>query len=143
MCVCVCVYVHVCLVMPDSLQPYGLEPAMSPLSMDFSRQEFWNGLPFPTPADLPSPGIKPKFPTVPTLAGGFLTTAPPRKHLMIYRHNYNKQLTSFECLLDFKDNAGDFALGGSDGKESACSAGNLDSIPRLGRYPGEGNGNPF
>ena len=32
--------------------------------------------------------------------------------------------------------------GGSDGKESACSAGDLGSIPGLGRSPGEGNGNP-
>ena len=35
------------------------------------------------------------------------------------------------------------APGGSDGKESACSAGDLGSIPVLGRSPGEGNGNPF
>ena len=33
--------------------------------------------------------------------------------------------------------------GGSDGKESACKAGDLDSIPGLRRSPGEGNGNPF
>jgi len=33
--------------------------------------------------------------------------------------------------------------GGSDGKESACSAGNLGSIPGLGRSPGEENGNPL
>ena len=33
--------------------------------------------------------------------------------------------------------------GGSDGKESACNAGDLDSIPGLGRSPGEGNGNPL
>ena len=33
--------------------------------------------------------------------------------------------------------------GGSDGKESACSAGDLDSIPGLGRSPGEGHGNPL
>ena len=32
---------------------------------------------------------------------------------------------------------------GSDSKESACSVGDLGSIPVLGRYPGEGNGNPF
>ena len=32
---------------------------------------------------------------------------------------------------------------GSDGKESACSAGDVDSIPGLGRYPGEGNGTPL
>ena len=34
-------------------------------------------------------------------------------------------------------------LGGSDGKESACNAGDLGSIPGLGRSPGEGNSNPF
>ena len=34
-------------------------------------------------------------------------------------------------------------LGGSDGKESACSAGDLGSLPELGRSPGGGNGNPF
>ena len=33
--------------------------------------------------------------------------------------------------------------GGSDGKESACNAGDLGSIPGLGRSPGEGNGNPL
>ena len=33
--------------------------------------------------------------------------------------------------------------GGSDGKESVCNAGDLSSIPGLGRSPGEGNGNPF
>ena len=33
--------------------------------------------------------------------------------------------------------------GGSDGRESACSVGNLDTIPGLGRSPGEGNGNPL
>ena len=34
-------------------------------------------------------------------------------------------------------------LGGSDGKASACNAGDLGSIPRLGRSPGERNGNPL
>ena len=33
--------------------------------------------------------------------------------------------------------------GGSDGKESACNAGDLSSVPGSGRYPGEGNGNPL
>ena len=33
--------------------------------------------------------------------------------------------------------------GGSDGKESACNAGDLGSIPGLGRFPGKGNGNPL
>ena len=36
----------------------------APLSMEISRQEYWNGLPFPPPADLPDPGIKPGSPTL-------------------------------------------------------------------------------
>ena len=39
-----------------------------PLSIGFSRQEYWRGLPFPSPGDLPDPGIIPVFPA---LAGGF------------------------------------------------------------------------
>ena len=42
--------------------------------MGFSRQEYWGGLPFPTPEDLPDPGIEP---ATPALAGGFFTTVPP------------------------------------------------------------------
>mgnify|MGYP007134251726 CR=1 FL=1 len=38
---------------------------------------------------------------------------------------------------------GGWYLSGSDGKESACDAGDPGSIPELGRYPGEGNGNPL
>ena len=41
-----------------------------------SRQEYWNGLPFPSPEDLPDPGIEFAFPA---LIGGFFTTEPPRK----------------------------------------------------------------
>ena len=46
----------------------------SPLSMGFSRQEYWSGLPFPSPGNLPDPGIKPAFLLSPALAGGFFTT---------------------------------------------------------------------
>ncbi|CAI9164456.1 unnamed protein product [Rangifer tarandus platyrhynchus] len=42
--------------------------------MGFSRQEYWSGLPFPPPGDLPDPGIKPGSLTSPALAGGFFTT---------------------------------------------------------------------
>ena len=45
----------------------------APLSMEFSRQEYWSGLPFPTPGDLPDPGIEPASPA---LAGGFFTAEP-------------------------------------------------------------------
>ena len=41
-----------------------------------SQQEYWSGLPFPSPGDLPDPGIEPMSPV---LAGGFFTTEPPRK----------------------------------------------------------------
>ena len=36
----------------------------TPLSMGFFRQEYWSGLPFPSPEDLPNPGIKPRSPTL-------------------------------------------------------------------------------
>ena len=41
-----------------------------------SRQEYWSGLPLPSPWDLPNPGIEPLAPAPPALAGGLLTTAP-------------------------------------------------------------------
>ena len=47
----------------------------APLSVEFSRQEYWSGLPFPTPGDLPNLGIEPMSPASPALAGGFFTTA--------------------------------------------------------------------
>ena len=48
-------------VVSDSLQPHGLYIArQAPLSMGFSRQEYWSGLPFPSPGDLPVSGIKAK-----------------------------------------------------------------------------------
>ena len=36
----------------------------APLSMEFSKQEYWSGLPFPSPLDLPDPGIKPRSPAL-------------------------------------------------------------------------------
>ena len=47
----------------------------APLSMEFSRQCYWSGLPFATPGDLPDPGIEPQTPASPALAGRFFTTA--------------------------------------------------------------------
>ena len=46
-----------------------------PLSMGFSRQEYWSGFPFPSLEDLPEPGIEPTSLTSPALAGGFFTTS--------------------------------------------------------------------
>ena len=51
----------------------------APLSMGFSRQEYWSGLPFPPPGDLPDPGIELALSESPALAGRFFTTEPPGK----------------------------------------------------------------
>ena len=48
----------------------------SPPSLGFFRQEYWNGLPFPSPGDLPNPGIEPASYA---LSGGFFITEPPGK----------------------------------------------------------------
>ena len=55
----------------------------TPLSMEFSRQEYRSGLPFPTPGNLPDPGTEPASPA---LAGKFFTTEPPGKpQYIIYK----------------------------------------------------------
>ena len=52
-------------VMSSSLQPHGLHVAcQAPLSLGFFRQEHWSGLPFPSPGDLPNPGVEPRSSTL-------------------------------------------------------------------------------
>ena len=53
------------------------EVRQAPLSMGFSRQEYWSRLSFPSPRDLPNPEMEPISHASPALAGGFFTTAPP------------------------------------------------------------------
>ena len=53
--------------------PWTVAHLVAPLSTGFSRQEYWNGLPFPTPGDLPNPGIEPESVMSPAL-GGFITS---------------------------------------------------------------------
>ena len=65
-----------CSVVSDSANP-GTVACQAPLSKEFSRQEYWSGLPFPTPGDLPDPGIAPVSFVSPALAGGFFTTKSP------------------------------------------------------------------
>ena len=66
----------VAVVVSDSLQPSGLCIAhQAPLSMGFSRQEHWSGMPCPPPGDLPNPGIK----LVSSALTGFLPLARPGK----------------------------------------------------------------
>ena len=53
----------------------------APPSMGFFRQEYWSGLPFPSPEDLPDPGIKPRSPA---LQADALTSEPPGKPVCMY-----------------------------------------------------------
>jgi len=77
--------------------------------MGFFWQEYLSGVPFLPLGDLPDPRIKPMSPKSPVLTDRFFTTS-----------------TTWE------------ALGGSDGKEPACNAGDTGLFPRSGRCPGEG-----
>ena len=81
--------VHLCNPMDCSLTPWT-----ALLSIEFSRQEYWRGLLFPSPGDLPDPGMKPGFPTQ---ASRFISAyVLPRKHIYvcvcicvyIYFHHY-------------------------------------------------------
>ena len=62
----------------DSFVTLWTVARQGPLSMGFPRQEYWIGLPFPSPGDLPDGGIKPM---PPVLASRFFTTEPPGKPL--------------------------------------------------------------
>ena len=57
----------------------------APPSMEFSRQEYWSGLPFPSPGDLPNPGIEPGSPT---LQADTLPSEPPRKSPVVHIYIY-------------------------------------------------------
>ena len=74
-CVCVCVCGHSCLVVSSSLRPHGLQPARLLCPQDYPWWEYWSGLPFLTPGDLPNPGIKPTSLAFPALADGSFTTS--------------------------------------------------------------------
>ena len=76
----------------------------APLSMGFSRQEYWSGLPFPSPVDLPDPGIEPSSPA---LSGRFFTAEPPGKPskpyspLIFHQYDWKIMKLSVSCSLAF------------------------------------------
>ena len=73
----------------------------APLSMGFSRQECWSGLPFPPPEDRPNPRIKPGSLTSPALAGGFFTTRATWEAQII---NMAQQIGQFDELKHAEQN---------------------------------------
>ena len=88
-----CSAVQSCL----TLQTHGA--CQDPLSMEFSRQEYWSGLPFPPPGDHPHPGIKSAFPA---LAGRFFTTEPSKKPLKNWSETFLLVMFRFESKVLMK-----------------------------------------
>ena len=101
----------------------------APLSMEFSRQEYWSDLPFPSLGDLPDPRVS-------CTAGRFPTMSHQGSPYMIYII-YPQKFPKSNCVYV------NGAPQGLSSKESSCQAGDLSSIPGSGRSPGEGNGNPL
>ena len=60
-----------------------IDCTQAPLSMEFSRQEYWSGLPFSSAGDLPYPGMELESPVAPALPGIFFTTEPPGKPICV------------------------------------------------------------
>ena len=74
-----------------------------PLSVGFPRQEYWSGLPFPSPGDFPDPGIKHWHPA---LTGRFFTTEPPGKASLPLTHYFIWQICSehLPCARHWRNN---------------------------------------
>ena len=70
----------------------------APLFMGFFRQECWSGLPFPSPGDLPDPGIEPASPA---LTGGFFIIEPPRETPALLLGGCNFKASAFTMLVHF------------------------------------------
>ena len=88
---------HICLCESEKWKCLSLSPVLlfetpwnvacqAPLSMEFSRQEHWSGLPFLSPGDLPHPGIKPRSPA---LQADSLPSEPPEKLFPVWVHHRN------------------------------------------------------
>ena len=109
-CVCVCGYTCLC-------NPHGLQPTRSLIPWKFSRQEYWSGLPFPSPGDLPHPGIKAGSRT---LQADALLSEPPGKpdstgnniQYPVINHSRNEGVCVCVHMYIF--------VGGSSGKEHTC-----------------------
>ena len=92
--VCVCILGHSVLSDPF-VTPWPMV-RQAPPSMDFPRQEYWSGMPFPPPEDLLDPGIELESPVSPALAGRFFTTGKTG----LQSHLFKRHLLSTDCALD-------------------------------------------
>ena len=101
-------------------------------SMGFSRQEYWSGLPFPSPGDLPNPGIEPRSPTLQAEA----LTSDTREAIKLWINGYMYTQTHAHTHRG--------SLVAQLVKNPPAKAGDSrdsGSVSGLGRSPGEGNGN--
>ena len=106
----------------------------SPLSVEFSRQEHWSGLPFSSPGDLSDPGIQPGSPA---LQADALPSKPPG--------NQVRTALSTSYILSHLSltNGLLWWLSGEESISQCRRHEDSSSIPGLGRSPGEGNDNSF
>ena len=100
---CFCKYKHIvlsviCSVVSDSVTPWSVA-CQAPLSMGFPRQEYWREFPFPSPGDLPDPGIEPRSPA---LQADSLPTEPPGKPILDYSQRHSLMYHLWLLLL-YKD----------------------------------------
>ena len=79
MCECVCVSHSL---WPNLCDPMDDSPPGSSVHMEFSRQEYWSGYPFPSPGDLPETGIEPRSSAL--QADSLLTKPPEKQYKIIY-----------------------------------------------------------
>ena len=86
-----CAYVLSHLVVSNSATPWTVGH-QAPLSMGFSRQEYWSGLPGPPPGDLPNPGIKPESPTLQVDSLPAELSGKPRGTSIVYQLSEHMQL---------------------------------------------------
>ena len=99
MCVCVCIYIYIYTHMLSRVRLFATPWTVAyqaPQSMEFSRQEYWSGLPFPSPGDLPNLGIEPGSPALQVEA---LLSEPPGKPLLSTAfYNFILRKESKKCL---------------------------------------------
>ena len=82
---------YICLHVQSHLCNPWTVACQASLSVEFSRQEYWSGLPFSTPGDIPNPEIGPESPVSPVLAGRFFTTVTPGKPHYIRMLTFKKK----------------------------------------------------
>ena len=88
--------VSVAQLCPTLCNPVGCVACQAPLSMGFSRQEYWSGLPFPSLGALPEPGIEPGSPT---LQADSLQSKPPGKPTLEHRSEIRQSQKDSYCMI--------------------------------------------